>query len=91
MHFGHLYIFLEKCLFMSFVYFNKVIAVFVVELQEFFICSRCVCVHACTQSSLTVCDPWTVARQAPLSMGFLDKNIGVGCHFRGSSQPRDST
>ena len=25
--------------------------------------------------------PWTVARQAPLSMGFPSKNTGVGCHF----------
>ena len=24
--------------------------------------------------------PWTVARQAPLSMGFSSKNTGVGCH-----------
>ena len=23
---------------------------------------------------------WTVARQAPLSMGFSSKNTGVGCH-----------
>ena len=25
--------------------------------------------------------PWTVAHQAPLSMGFYHKNSGVGCHF----------
>ena len=25
--------------------------------------------------------PWTVARQAPLSVGFSWKNTGVGCHF----------
>ena len=26
--------------------------------------------------------PWTVARQAPLFMGFFSgKNPGVGCHF----------
>ena len=25
--------------------------------------------------------PWTVALQAPLSMGFPGKSIGVGCHF----------
>ena len=24
---------------------------------------------------------WTVASQAPLSMGFFGKNTGVGCHF----------
>ena len=35
--------------------------------------------------------PWTVAHQAPLSMGYTRKNIGVGGHSlsRGSSQPRD--
>ena len=25
--------------------------------------------------------PWTVAHQAPLSMGLIGKNTGVGCHF----------
>ena len=25
--------------------------------------------------------PWTVACQAPLSMGFPRQNTGVGCHF----------
>ena len=25
--------------------------------------------------------PWTVAHQAPLSMGFSRQNTGVGCHF----------
>ena len=25
--------------------------------------------------------PWTVAHQAPPSMGFSGKNTGVGCHF----------
>ena len=30
---------------------------------------------------LTVCDLWTVAHQAPLSMGFPGKNTGVGCQF----------
>ena len=25
--------------------------------------------------------PWTIARQAPLSMGFPGKNTGVNCHF----------
>ena len=25
--------------------------------------------------------PWTIARQAPLTMGFPCKNTGVGCHF----------
>ena len=39
-------------------------------------CSVC----AVTQSCLTL-TPWTIARQAPLSMGFPGENIGVGCHF----------
>ena len=34
---------------------------------------------------------WTVACQAPLSMGFSSKNIGVGCHFLLQSQPMDWT
>ena len=46
-----------------------------------------------TQSCLTLCDPWTVARQAPLSWDFSGKNTVLGCHFlsRGSSWPRDPT
>ena len=34
--------------------------------------------------------PWTVAHQAPLSLGSPGKNTGVGCHLllQGSSQPR---
>ena len=32
--------------------------------------------HLC----LTLCDPMTVACQAPLSWDSLDKNTGVGCH-----------
>ena len=35
-----------------------------------------------TQSCLTLLvTAWTVARQAPLSMGFPRQNAGVGCHF----------
>ena len=37
-------------------------------------------VHLGAQSCLTAI-PWTVARLAPLSMGFPGKNTGVGCHF----------
>ena len=34
-----------------------------------------------TQSCPTLCDPMTVAHQAPLSMGDSPgKNTGVGCH-----------
>ena len=34
---------------------------------------------------------WSVARQAPLSMGFFSKNPGVCCHFllQATSRPRD--
>ena len=37
--------------------------------------------------------PWTVARQAPLSMGFPRQNTGAGSHpfLRESSQPRNGT
>ena len=62
----------------------------------------CVCVCTCTLASTHAeslshlwlfVTPWTVACQAPLSIGFSSKITGVGCHFllRGSSQPRDWT
>ena len=37
--------------------------------------------------------PWTLARQAPPSMGFPGKNTGVACHalLQGSSQLRNQT
>ena len=38
----------------------------------------CVCTLSCVWLFATPC---TVACQAPLSMGFPDKNPGVGCHF----------
>ena len=45
-----------------------------------------------TQSCPTLATPWTVACQAPLSMGFSSKNTGVGCHIPSPgiyiSQPR---
>ena len=44
----------------------------------------CVCVYACVFSGFTCVrffvTPWTVARQALLSMGFSSKNTGVSCH-----------
>ena len=45
----------------------------------------CVSVYACVcakslQSCPTLCDPWAVAHQAPLSMGFSRQNVRVGCH-----------
>ena len=33
-----------------------------------------------SKSCLTLCDPWTEARQAPLSLKFSRKNAGVGSH-----------
>ena len=44
----------------------------------------CVCVCVCAQSLGCVqlfVTPWTIAHQAPLSMGYHNKNTGVGCHF----------
>ena len=43
--------------------------------------------------SFSFATPWTVACQAPLSMGFAHKSTGVGCpaSSRGSSRPRDWT
>ena len=38
----------------------------------------CACGLSHVQLSAT---PWTVAHQAPLSMGSLGKDTGVGCHF----------
>ena len=39
----------------------------------------CTCVHAkLLQSCLTLCDPWTVAHQAPLSMEFSRKEYWNG-------------
>ena len=44
----------------------------------------CVCVYVCVVAKLylTLLQPQlTIARQAPLCMGFLGKKTGVGCHF----------
>ena len=38
------------------------------------------CVYSVTQSVWLFVAPWTVAHQAPLSMGF-SRQTGVGCHF----------
>ena len=38
------------------------------------------CVQSLSQVQLSV-TPWTVACQALLSIGFLDQNTGMGCHF----------
>ena len=49
--------------------------------------------HVCVSLSVVSSSvtPWTVARQAPLSMEFTGQNTAVGGHSlsRGSSQPRD--
>ena len=42
--------------------------------------------HAYTQSCLTLCDPWAVARQAPLSIGFVRQEYKSGLPF---SPPED--
>ena len=46
--------------------------------------------HSVMSDSAT---PWTVAYQAPLSMGFSSKSTGVGCHFllQGIFPTRDQT
>ena len=36
---------------------------------------------SCSVVSDSFMTPWTVAYQAPLSVGFPSKNTGVGCHF----------
>ena len=40
-----------------------------------------VCVLSCFSPVQLFLTPWTVAHQAPLSMGFSRKNTGRGCHF----------
>ena len=52
--------------------------------------------HVCMLSHFSHCVQlfatlWTIAHQAPLSMGFSGKNMGVGCHalLQRSSGPRD--
>ena len=60
----------------------------------------CVCVSVCLcvclkllQSCPTLCDLWTVTRQAPLSMGFHTRILDWVAmpSSRGSFQPRDRT
>ena len=46
--------------------------------------SHYVCTCSVTQSCPTLCNPWTVTHQSPLSMEFSRQeycNNGVGCHF----------
>ena len=42
------------------------------------VCYASACRPSCVQLSATL---WTVARQAPLSMGFSGRNTGAVCHF----------
>ena len=53
--------------------------------------SRSVLSHSVVSNSLLPHGLMTVADQAPLSMEFPNKNIGVGCDFllQGIVQPRD--
>ena len=54
-------------------------------------------VHACMLSLFSLIQHfatlWTVALQAPLSMGFFRQEYGVGCHalLQESSRPKDRT
>ena len=55
--------------------------------------SMCVCVLSCFSCIRFFATPWTIAHQAPLSMGFSrQENKWVAMPSpRGSSQPRDQT
>ena len=46
-----------------------------------FYSSNFYCVLSCFSRKQLSVTPWTIIRQAPLSMGLLGKNTGVGCHF----------
>ena len=56
-------------------------------------CSCGVLLFSCSVVSNSFVTPWSVARQAPLSMGFLRQEYlsGTISSFRGSSQTRDQT
>ena len=43
--------------------------------------SKSWCVHACFSCVWLFATLWTVAHQAPLSMGFPRQECSVGCHF----------
>ena len=59
----------------------------------FYILSVCMQVCSVTQSGLALWTPWTVARQAPLSLEFPRQEYWSGLPFptRGSSWPRDGS
>ena len=53
----------------------------------------CVCVCVCVLSCIWLCDPWTVARRAPLSMKFSRQEywrVSIS-YSMGFSQPRHQT
>ena len=62
-----------------------------IKKQDFRSMTDTVCIV--TQLCPTFCTPWTVARQAPLCMGFFRQEYCVGSHalLQGSSRPRDQT
>ena len=39
------------------------------------------CMHVCVLNCVRLCDPWTVAHQAPLSMGFSRQEYWSGFPF----------
>ena len=62
--------------------YNQIYNFFPFMVSVFTSCLRgCCCYCLVAKSCLTLCNLWTVAYQASLSMGFLNKNTGVGCHF----------
>ena len=51
-------------------------------LQFTLIGNPCACMHAWSLSHVQLfVNLWTIAHQAPLSVGFSSKNTAVGCHF----------
>ena len=82
---------LEKCLFMSSAHLkNQIIGVFLLLLS----CSSslCVCVCLCVSRSVVqsfscvwlLATPWTIARQTPLSMEFLQQEYWRGFLLQGT-------
>ena len=43
-------------------------------------CYVCAVLFLVTQSVCLFVTPWTIARKAPLSIGFPGKNTGAGCY-----------